>query len=131
MARILYLDDEQALVFLMTRMLEVLGHEASGHTSAIEALAAFRNDPSYFDLVITDLSMVGMNGLEFAAQILTIRADAAVAVATGHVSTADVDAARRLGVLDVIIKPGSLDEMENAVAALLEKARPAAQPGGR
>ncbi len=131
MARILYVDDEQALVFLMTRMLEVLGHEASGHTSAMEALKVFRNEPSQFDLVITDLSMVGMSGLELAEQLLVARADAAVAIATGHVLQADVDAARRLGVLDVITKPGSLDELDGAVTALLDKARSETQPGGR
>jgi CheY-like chemotaxis protein len=131
MARILYVDDEQALVFLMTRMLKVLGHEAAGYTSPHDALAAFRNDPRYFDLTLTDLSMVGMSGLELAEQLLTIRADAPVAIATGHVLEEDVKSARRLGVLDVITKPGSLDELEKALTPLLEKSRLASQTGGR
>ena len=83
MARILYLDDEESLVFLVTRMLQVLGHEPQGFTSASEALAAFRASPGSFALVLTDLSMPAMGGIEFATQILAIRRTAAVAVLTG------------------------------------------------
>ena len=45
MARILYLDDEEPLVFLVTRMLQVLVTSPSGFTSASEAIAAFRASP--------------------------------------------------------------------------------------
>ncbi|MGH8180629.1 MAG: response regulator, partial [Steroidobacteraceae bacterium] len=66
-ARILYVDDEPMLVFLVTRALEKLGIASRGFSSADEALAAFRGEPHAFALVLTDLTMPGgMSGLELA-----------------------------------------------------------------
>ena len=69
---VLSLDDEEPLVFLVTRLLKRLGHEACGFTAAIDALAAFKSDPAHSKLVLTDLSMPGANGLDFAREILAI-----------------------------------------------------------
>jgi CheY-like chemotaxis protein len=127
---ILYLDDEEALVFLVTRMLEFLGYKASGYTSATDALEAFASAPESFDLIITDLSMPRMSGLDFARQIVAIRADAPVAIATGYVEPSDQEAARQIGVLAVVTKPNTIEEMGRTVSELLEKAR-AATPADR
>jgi CheY-like chemotaxis protein len=121
MARILYLDDEEPLVFLVTRMLQVLGHEPVGFTVASEAIGAFRASPDRFELVLTDLSMPTMGGIEFATQILGIRREAAVAVLTGHADPKDVEAARAAGVLDVISKPGTIQQMEEVLRDLFAK----------
>ena len=121
MAHILYLDDEEPLVFLATRMLKFLKHEAEGFTRAADALAAFQSKPDAFDLVLTDLSMPYMGGLEFAKQILAIRPDAAVVVATGCIEPRDEEAARALGVLDVVMKPGTIEDMARTVNELLKK----------
>src|SRR5262249_42783181 len=53
--RLLYVDDEEALVFLATRMLARLGYTVEGYTDPAEALRAFRARPNDFDGVITDL----------------------------------------------------------------------------
>ncbi len=50
-ARILYLDDEEPLVFLMRRMLEHLGHRVAAFGRSEDALAAFKAAPTEFDLV--------------------------------------------------------------------------------
>jgi len=121
MARILYLDDEEAIVLLMTRMLEILGHHAAGYTRALDALAAFRKDSASFDLVITDLSMPGITGLEFAQQIHAIRSDTAVAIASGHVDPHDVETALAQGLLAIVLKPQTIEEMSRTVTGLLEK----------
>ena len=44
----MYVDDEELLVYLMTRMLERLDYEVAGYTDANEAIQAFRNDPRPF-----------------------------------------------------------------------------------
>jgi DNA-binding NtrC family response regulator len=123
MARILYLDDEEPLVFLLTRMMQLLGHEAAGFTSAIEALDAFREDASSFHLVLTDLSMPAMGGIEFATEILKLRPDTPVAVLTGHADARDVETARAAGVMQVTSKPGSIQQMEQTLNDLLAAAR--------
>jgi CheY-like chemotaxis protein len=124
MARILYLDDEAALVFLITRMLGFLKHGGVGHTAAQDALEAFRREPASFDAVLTDLSMPGMNGLAFAREVLALRPQAVVAIASGFVEPADREEARAHGIA-VVTKPGSLEELESVIAALL----PAGKPG--
>jgi DNA-binding NtrC family response regulator len=121
MARILYLDDEEPLVFLVTRMLQLLGHQPSGFTVAKEALAVYRAAPDAFDLVLTDLSMPTMGGIEFAKEILAVRASAAVAVLTGHADPKDVAAARAAGVMDVVSKPGTIQQMEEVLKDLFAK----------
>ena len=122
MARILYLDDEEPLAFLVSRMLQVLGHEAVAFTDPAEAIAAFRAAPESFALVLTDLSMPAMNGIDFARQILELRKEAAVAVLTGHALPKDVDAAREAGLIGVLQKPGTLEQMEQALGELLKTA---------
>src|SRR6185436_8556388 len=52
--RILYLDDDEAQVFLARRLLEQRGYKVSGFQSQEEALAALRADPTGFDLLVTD-----------------------------------------------------------------------------
>jgi two-component system cell cycle sensor histidine kinase/response regulator CckA len=121
-ARILYLDDEEPLVFLMRRMLEHLGHRVTAVSSSDAALAAFAAAPGEFDLVLTDMSMPGMSGVEFAQKVLELRPDARVVIATGHLQDKDVARARAAGVHDVIQKPGTIEEMARTINQLLTPA---------
>ena len=94
-ARILYLDDEEPLVFLMKRMLQHLGHQVAAFSRCEDALVAFEGAPGDFDLVLTDMSMPGISGIEFAQKILAIRADALVVIATGHIQDKDLEKVRK------------------------------------
>src|SRR5262249_47222687 len=67
---ILYLDDEESLVILAKRMLERMGYRVTGFSEPLEALAAFQAAPQQFDLVLTDLSMPGMSGMEVSRRLL-------------------------------------------------------------
>jgi CheY-like chemotaxis protein len=116
---VLYLDDEESLVFLVTRLLERLGHEARGFTAASEALTAFKGDPSRYKLILTDLSMPGASGLDFAREVLAIAPTSRVAVLTGHVDEADVTRATALGVRAVIQKPLTLAALGPVLQQLL------------
>lgn len=116
---VLYLDDEEPLVFLVTRLLKRLGHESCGFTAPTEALAAFRSDPTRYKLVLTDLSMPGANGLNFAQQILAIAPTSRVAILTGHVDESDVTRATELGIRAVVQKPLTLDELGPVLQQLL------------
>src|SRR5437870_2059069 len=82
--KVLYLDDEQPLVYLVSRMLEHLGHPVSRFTNAAEALQAFTAGPREFGLALTDMSMPGMSGLEFAQQILANDRRGSQAVGAGE-----------------------------------------------
>ncbi|HVS75676.1 MAG TPA: response regulator [Steroidobacteraceae bacterium] len=119
-ARVLYVDDEPTLVFLITRALRKLGITAVGYASAEEALAAFGREPQAFTLVLTDLTMPGsMSGLELAQAVLAIRPDAVVAIASGRIDPADAQRAAEVGVRTMIEKPGKVAEMAQLVSSLL------------
>jgi CheY-like chemotaxis protein len=118
-ARILYLDDEDPLVFIVKRMLERIGHRVSGFTRAEEALAAFTAAPADFDLVISDMSMPGMNGIDFAKAVLAVHPQALVVIASGYVDERETERALAAGVRSVIRKPNTLDEMRQMVLDLL------------
>jgi PAS domain S-box-containing protein len=123
--RILYLDDEESLVLLAKRMLERMGYRVTGFNDSSEALAAFATAPGDFDLVLTDLSMPGMSGIEVSRRMLDIRPDIPVLLATGYVRNEDVEQARAIGIREVIWKPQTIGEMGDLLAKELEKLAPA------
>ena len=108
---ILYVDDEESLVFLVTRMMERMGYRITGLTNASAAIDAVRSDPLRFDLVITDLGMPGMSGMDLAEELLRIRADLPVIITSGYVRADDMQRAEEIGVRDVVLKPGTVAEM--------------------
>lgn len=116
---VLFLDDEEPIVLLASRMLTRLGFRVDTHTNATEALEAFRNAPARFDLVVTDLSMPGASGLDFARAVLAIRPDIPVVLTTGYIEPEDLDLARDIGVREVILKPTTIEEMGRAFHRLL------------
>ncbi|HET9402937.1 MAG TPA: PAS domain S-box protein [Candidatus Acidoferrales bacterium] len=109
--RVLYVDDEAALVTLGTRKLEKLGYRVSGFTDPVGALEAFRAAPSYFDILITDLSMPQMSGLDLAREMREERPDLPIVVTSGYVRPEDEAKAQKLAIYNFIAKPISLDEL--------------------
>ncbi|HVW69870.1 MAG TPA: response regulator [Steroidobacteraceae bacterium] len=116
---ILYLDDEEPLVFLVTRLLERLGYAPSGFTDVTAALTAFRSNPERYALVLTDLSMPGASGLDFAREVLAIAPGTRVAILTGNVHPTDVTRATAMGIRAVVQKPLTVDELGPVVRQLL------------
>jgi CheY-like chemotaxis protein len=118
---LLYLDDEEALVILTTRILERLGYTVSGFTQAQQALDAFRADPDRFDLAVTDFNMPGASGLDIAKALMAIRPDISVVLISGYVTDDLKDRASRLGIRQVIYKPNSVNELCEAVQQVLRE----------
>lgn len=120
---ILYLDDEEPLVFLATRMLERLGYHVTGFTRAADAVSAFRENPGQFDLVIADLNMPGASGLQVAADLLKVRPDLPVVLCSGHVTEDLRQRARNAGIREVLYKPNTMEEFSEAIHRLAVKTR--------
>lgn len=119
-ARILVVDDEPGLRELARDTLETEGHEVEEAPTAEAAILALRQRS--FDVVVTDLRMPGMSGLELLEQIRREQESTEVILLTayGTVSTA-VDAMRR-GAFDVLTKPlESPTELRVVVARALER----------
>jgi len=109
--RVLYVDDDEALVLLTIRKLTRLGYIATGETDPVAALARFRDSPREFDAVVTDLSMPRMTGFDLSREILAIRSDIPVVLTSGFVRPEDQDKAHRIGLRALIVKPNSVDDL--------------------
>ena len=125
--RIMYVDDEEALVFLGKRVLQQLGHEFWGFTSPQSALEAFRAHPEDYDVAITDLAMPQMSGVDLTRQLLAIRKDLPILMTSGHISAQAEASAREAGVRGFLLKPASIEELSELIDGLfLSRTAPAA-----
>ncbi len=122
--RILFVDDDEALVNVGRQMLEHLGYEVTVMTSGPQALEAFRAAPKAFELVITDQAMPHMTGTELAGKIRRIRADTPIILCTGFGEACDPAAVREAGVREVLTKPVSIDDLARAVQSALQTPDP-------
>ena len=109
--RILYIDDEEPLVFLTTRMLKRLGYQVTGCTDPRKALELFRSNPGGFDAVVSDLSMPGMSGTDLARELLQIRPGMPIVIASGYIRPQDNECVRQLGLPDLMLKPDTIEEL--------------------
>ena len=119
--RIMYIDDEDAVVYLATRHLQRLGYIVIGFTDPGKALQALTANPGSFDVVVTDVSMPGMSGFHLAQAVLKLRADLPVLMTSGYIRPQDRDAATSLGVRELIAKPHTIDALGHALEALFDK----------
>ena len=120
-AHVLYVDDEEPLVFLIARILERLGYRVTGCVDPEQALRELRAHPQEFDVVVTDLSMRGMNGFELTRAVKAIRADLPVLLISGYLRSEDRDLAAQLGIRELILKPNTVEELGLAIDRTLSK----------
>ena len=119
--RVLMVDDEQILVEMGQSILERLGYEVVPETNPMEALALFRSDPQRFDLVITDLTMPKMTGLELAAEIAVLRPGMPIILCTGVGHKFTEEEGRKAGIVAVIKKPISKKDVAKTVRSVLDR----------
>jgi CheY-like chemotaxis protein len=117
--RVLYVDDEERLVYLARRGLERNGYAFTGFTDPKDALKTFEDKPGDFDLVVTDLAMPGMSGLDLAREIRMVRVDVPILLTSGYLRPQDEDAARAVGICDFVAKPAATDTLCRAIHAAL------------
>ena len=116
---VLYVDDEESLVYLVKRVLERLGYRVVGFTDAHAALAAFQANPHDYHAVVTDLSMPSMSGVEFAEEVLRLRPQVPVVMTSGYVRPNDRELVRKVGVKDLLLKPNTVEELGAVLHRLL------------
>jgi PAS domain S-box-containing protein len=119
--RILFIDDEQALVSMGQAFLERLGYDVVTETSSTEALALFIRQPDRFDLVITDMTMPGMPGDRLAKELRRLRPDIPIILCTGFSQHLNEEEARAIGIDAFLMKPFVLRELAEAVRTVLHK----------
>jgi PAS domain S-box-containing protein len=113
--RILFVDDESALVLLGEHTLKRLGYQVTGETSVLKALKRFEQQPDQFDMVVTDQTMPGMTGLEFASRLHAIRPTLPVILVSGYVAALATEQIKAAGVCDILNKPYSNETLAEVI----------------
>jgi CheY-like chemotaxis protein len=118
--RVLFVDDEEALVEMAEDILAELGYEVTSRKNGREALELLKSDPSRFDLVITDQTMPEMTGIDLAGAILAIRADMPIIMCTGFSHLVDADKAMAAGIKAFAMKPLTKREIARTIRNVLD-----------
>ncbi|MBI5581645.1 MAG: PAS domain S-box protein [Deltaproteobacteria bacterium] len=123
--KLLIVDDEPALATATTQMLECLGYEVDYRTNGLEALEAFRHqsDEKPYALVITDMTMPHMTGVDLARELLKLRPNLPILLCTGFSEKSSPERAKSLGFQGFLMKPFGLRELAGTVRKMLEKDR--------
>lgn len=117
---ILIVDDDEALVGLLQRMVERDGFDTVTASTAEEAIAAYRRQETAIDLVITDLVMAGTDGRTLVHEILRLDPTARILVSTGYYDDRDISDLLEAGAKGIVLKPyNSTQLLERVHAALL------------
>jgi PAS domain S-box-containing protein len=116
---ILYIDDDEAHLFLIRRTLERWGYRVSAYLEQGEALDALRAGAEQFDLVITDFKMPGISGTEVAQAIRRVRRDLPVVVVSGYINEELRAQAATAGVRELVFKAQEMEELRDVVQRIL------------
>jgi two-component system response regulator AtoC len=118
-ARILIVDDEEDTALLLRDVLRKRGYHVEALYSAAACLDYMRRDPA--DVIISDIQMPGMSGIELCEQLYQRYPDCAPIVLTGYGRLDTAIAALRAGAWDFLTKPASGDILEIAIDRALEE----------
>lgn len=117
---VMYVDDDQALVFLVKRVLTRKGYAVVTFTDPQMAHAALRANPKSVDLLVTDYNMPGYSGLDLLRKVKAIRPDLPVALASGYVTPELESRAMAEGADALIYKPNDVNELCDTVERLIQ-----------
>lgn len=113
--RVLIVDDEAELVSALEERLNLRGFEASGVTTGAEALSVLAETP--FDVVLLDLKMPGLGGLEVIRRIKEEHPGLKVILLTGWGSEEDAKKGKELGAFDYLMKPVKISDLVRVLLA--------------
>lgn len=119
MAKILVVEDEPKMAFLLEAELNDAGHRATSVTDGREAVR--RVEREHFDIVITDLRMEGMDGIEVLERVKGLDPQTEVVLITAYATAQTAVEAMKKGAYDYIIKPFDIEELKLLVKKIEEK----------
>ncbi len=117
--KIIYVDDDEALVFLVKRLLTRRGYTVTTFTNPKLALEALRGDPQRADLLVTDFNMPGYSGVDLIRDVALLCPKLPMALASGYVTPEIERDALAAGARALIHKPNDIEELCNTVQKLL------------
>jgi DNA-binding response OmpR family regulator/predicted regulator of Ras-like GTPase activity (Roadblock/LC7/MglB family) len=117
--RILVVDDELHIVRPCIKALKIKGYDAQGASDGRQALVLIEREP--FDLLLLDLKMPGMNGLEVLRRAKTLQSNVAAIIITGYGTLEAAAEAMQLGAADFVSKPLDMKALVDKVQQALER----------
>ncbi len=121
-------DDEPVIAKVVSEQLRRLGYHVTAVNDPEEALELLADDPDEFDLLLTDLQMPRMDGVELAARVGRLRPELPVVLSTGNRWSVSPTTAKAAGIREIVDKPFRLEELAHAVRTALGP--PAKRPAG-
>ena len=116
--RLLIIDDESIVGKRLHQILTKMGYVVEAYVDPIQAMSAAEKEP--FDIVVTDLKMQEMDGLEVLRRVKKLRPSTRVIIITGYAEMDTADSAFKEGVFDFIPKPFRLDVIKEAILNAVE-----------
>jgi CheY-like chemotaxis protein len=116
---ILFVDDEEDIVTMRTRMLSYLGYRVLPATSPEQALGYFSRGEEQIDLVITDHTMPRMTGLQLATEIMTNAPHVPIILCSGYSEAVTLEEALEAGVRRFLAKPVDMRLLAIAIREIL------------
>jgi len=120
-AHILVVDDEGAIRYSVSKTLQRIGYQVDEAASGEEALEMIARHE--YEVILTDIRMPGLSGVDLLKRIKDISPDAIVILMTGYASLGTAVESLRLGAHDYLIKPSSSQDIRQSVARGVERAR--------
>lgn len=117
--RVLIVDDEAELVSALEERLNLRGFQASGVTTGAEALSLISERP--FDVVLLDLKMPGVGGLEVIRRIKEEQPGLRVILLTGWGSEEDAERGKALGAYDYLMKPVKISDLVRVLLSACDR----------
>lgn len=120
---ILVIDDEPAITNMLKLYLKSIGYSVTTSNDNIEPLEVFRSSPDKYDLVITDMTMPRITGVELAQTIKMIRPETPVILCTGFSENVNVHNAAKLNIDAFLMKPVEIAKMIKTVRKVLDEVK--------
>jgi PAS domain S-box-containing protein len=121
--RILFVDDEPALVEIGQEILTTLGYRVETTTSSLEAIERFKEAPERYDLIISDLTMPKMTGEALAREAMRIRPDIPVILFTGYSDIMSRERFVAAGIKDCLMKPLTRKDLAQSIRRVIDEAQ--------
>lgn len=119
--RILVVDDEKNIRLTVTQALKSIGYEVAGAADGREALRQIEQQD--FNLILLDLKMPGLDGIEVLKRVVKLRPDIRVIIISAYGTVDNAVEAIKLGAIDFVQKPFTPQELRDIVRSVLNRDR--------
>ena len=117
--RILAVDDEFEIIETFNTIFPMIGYQVTAISDPIDALHQFYKNPDMFSLVITDLTMPKLSGIELSKKILEIRPNLPIVLTTGYIELFEQEEILSYGIKKILKKAFTIKQLENTISEVL------------